>query len=160
MIPSAKRIFHPTLAALAVVLSFAIAAASRTSTGIASCRTRTIDFRPPAPMQGEEGRTARWSRIGTFFARGDGEGGTLVLDLDLPSTGFDGRIVLRTPEERERERSFSPGRSRELRPLQAGSRRMPWAGRRYAALTLARNFATSRFSVSACTESPFEAVST
>lgn len=158
MLPSAKRIFHPTLAALAVVLSFAIAAASRTSTGIASCRTRTI--RPPAPMQGEEGRTARWSRIGTFFAPGDDEGGPLVLDLDLPSTGFDGRVVLRTPEERERERSFAPGRSPELRPLQAGSRRMTWAGRRYAALTLARNFATSRFSVSACTESPFEAVST
>lgn len=51
--------------------------------------------------EGAEGQKARWSQIGAFFAHGDGEGGTLLIDL-LP-IGFDGRIVLRSPKEREQE---------------------------------------------------------
>jgi len=50
-------------------------------------------------VQGEEGQKARWSQIGAFFAHGDGEGGTLILDL-VP-IGFDGRVVLRAPKPTE-----------------------------------------------------------
>jgi hypothetical protein len=50
-------------------------------------------------VRGEDGQKARWSQIGAFFAHGDGEGGTLLIDL-LP-IGFDGRIVLRAPKERD-----------------------------------------------------------
>ncbi|TIX70594.1 MAG: hypothetical protein E5V30_13315 [Mesorhizobium sp.] len=46
---------------------------------------------------GKEGQKAFWTRIGSFFAHDDGEGGTLLLDA-LP---LDGRIVLRAPKADE-----------------------------------------------------------
>ncbi|TPI54196.1 hypothetical protein FJ420_30680 [Mesorhizobium sp. B3-1-3] len=47
--------------------------------------------------EAKEGQKAFWTRIGSFFAHDDGEGGTLVLDA-LP---LDGRIVLRAPKNDE-----------------------------------------------------------
>jgi len=46
-----------------------------------------------------DGAKGRWNQIGAYFAHDDGKGGTLMLDL-LP-IGFDGRIVLRAPKDKE-----------------------------------------------------------
>jgi len=46
----------------------------------------------------QEGRKARWTRIGAFFAHADSNGGTLIIEA-LP-VAFNGRIVLRAPTPR------------------------------------------------------------
>ena len=86
-------------------------------------KPKTPSFFASQVNEGKDGKS-HFNRIGAAFEHADGEGHTVLLD----SVPLDGRIVLRTPQERLDDMRSNGGgdtRQRGNNGSQRGERRQP-----------------------------------